>query len=271
MTITDHPLHRSGRAALPHPALALGGDGEAHMRIGMTDTWCRKPAGDVGAQAAPRQMVAVTPTAQDAPPELGHRFPERVQRGAVQRDTVVPVVPEDDGPQIRALLRDGLRQSLPEHGLHRSQLRLPPRAHRLRSTVNRPFRAFAQLCVKPRKLKVSGFPSPRARRFVSAKRPNSRSRVLSGCHVSPNRPKRSRHSARKGSRACATATYSTSTQRRKAAELSLKRKLGDSASELGTGHESVPQSQKSTCAPSFTKRPSWMFVGFCQFGPYVLL
>ena len=31
-----------------------------------------------------------------------------------------------------------------------------------RSTVNRPFRVFAQLCVKPRKLKVSGFPSPRA-------------------------------------------------------------------------------------------------------------
>src|SRR5213593_1578426 len=37
-----------------------------------------------------------------------------------------------------------------------------------RSTVNRPFRVFAQLCVKPRKLKVSGFPSPRPRRFRSA-------------------------------------------------------------------------------------------------------
>ena len=43
--IADHPLHRSGRAALPHPALALGRDGEAHARIGMTDTWGRKPAG----------------------------------------------------------------------------------------------------------------------------------------------------------------------------------------------------------------------------------
>jgi hypothetical protein len=36
-------------------------------------------------------------------------------------------------------------------------------------------------CVKPRKLKVSGFPAPRARRFMLAKRPNSMSRVLSGC------------------------------------------------------------------------------------------
>jgi hypothetical protein len=31
MTIADHPLHRSGRAALPHPALALGRDGKARL------------------------------------------------------------------------------------------------------------------------------------------------------------------------------------------------------------------------------------------------
>ena len=76
-------------------------------------------------------MVALTPTTQNAPPELGHRFPKRAQRGAIQRDTVVAVVPEDDGPQIRALFRNGLVPTLPEFGLHRSQLRLPPRAHRL--------------------------------------------------------------------------------------------------------------------------------------------
>jgi len=28
--VTHNPLHRSGQAALPHPALALGGDGESH-------------------------------------------------------------------------------------------------------------------------------------------------------------------------------------------------------------------------------------------------
>ena len=131
MTIADHPLHGSGRAALPHPALALGRDGEAHVRIGMTDTRRREPAVDVRGHAMPRQMVALTPTTQDAPPESPHCEPKRVQRGAVPRDTVVPVVPEDDRSQIRALLRDGLMQTLPEFGLHRSQLRLPPRAHRL--------------------------------------------------------------------------------------------------------------------------------------------
>jgi len=131
MTIADHPLHRSGRAALPHPAPALGRDGEAHARIGMTDTWRREPAVDVRAHATPRQMVALTPATQDAPPELDHRRPKRIQRRAVQRDTVVPVMPEDDRAQIRALLRNGLMQTSPELGLDRSQLGLPPRTHRL--------------------------------------------------------------------------------------------------------------------------------------------
>ena len=131
MTIADHPLHGSGRAALPHPALALGGDGEANARIRVTDTWRRQPTGDVGAHAAPRQVIALTPTTQDAPPEPGHRFPKRVQRRAIHRDTVVPVVPEDDRAQIRALRRHGLMQTTPELGLDGSQFRLPPRAHRL--------------------------------------------------------------------------------------------------------------------------------------------
>src|SRR5437899_105166 len=88
MTIADHPLHGSGRAALPHPALALGGDGKAHARVGMTDTWRRQPAVDVGAHATPRQVIALTPATQDAPPELGHCRSKRVQRRAVHRDTV---------------------------------------------------------------------------------------------------------------------------------------------------------------------------------------
>ena len=80
MTIADHPLHRSGHAALPHPALALGRDGETHARIGVTDAGRRKPPGGVDAEAAPRQMVALTPAPQDAPPErdqVGHQFQAR--------------------------------------------------------------------------------------------------------------------------------------------------------------------------------------------------
>src|SRR5260370_9991573 len=46
-----------------------------------------------------------------------------------------------------------------------------------RSTVYIPLLLFfTQMCVKPRKLKVSGFPSPRLCRFWIANRPNSSSR-----------------------------------------------------------------------------------------------
>ena len=58
IVIAHDPLHRSGRAVLPHPAPTLGDNAEAHERIGMTDTRRRKPALDVSPHAAPRQVVA---------------------------------------------------------------------------------------------------------------------------------------------------------------------------------------------------------------------
>ena len=64
----------------------------------------------------------------------------------------------------------------------------------IRFNQNRPFFVVAQMCVKPRKSNVSGFPSPRAARFRAAFRPNSISRVLSGCSSSPNFANLSRRS-----------------------------------------------------------------------------
>ena len=55
-----------------------------------------------------------------------------------------------------------------------------------RSSWNLPRRVLPQMNVNPRKSKVSGLPSPRWPRFAAAKRPNSISRVLSGCNVSAN-------------------------------------------------------------------------------------
>ena len=37
MPIVEHPLHRSGRAALPHPAPTLGGERQALVGVRMTD------------------------------------------------------------------------------------------------------------------------------------------------------------------------------------------------------------------------------------------
>jgi hypothetical protein len=59
MIIADHPLHGSGRAELPHPALALGSDAQPLPRIRVTDTGKRKPSSDVTSHAIPRQAMTL--------------------------------------------------------------------------------------------------------------------------------------------------------------------------------------------------------------------
>ena len=63
--IAYDPLHRSGRAALPHPAPALGDDAEANERIGMTDASGRQPPDDVPLHPAPGEAVSLAATQKD--------------------------------------------------------------------------------------------------------------------------------------------------------------------------------------------------------------
>ena len=58
--IAHDPLHGSGRAALPHPALALGDNAQADEGIGMTDVGRWQPPVDVASHPLPRQMMALT-------------------------------------------------------------------------------------------------------------------------------------------------------------------------------------------------------------------
>ena len=46
MMIANNPLHGSGQAGFPHPALALGDDAHAAQGIGVTDGRRWQPAGD---------------------------------------------------------------------------------------------------------------------------------------------------------------------------------------------------------------------------------
>ena len=76
MIIADHPLHRSGRAALPHPAPTSGDDAQALVRIGMADPDGWKPRGQQGHHATPRQVIALTAPAQCSPPHATDRAAE---------------------------------------------------------------------------------------------------------------------------------------------------------------------------------------------------
>src|SRR5215472_16360934 len=87
--IAHNPLHRSGRAELPHPAPTLGKDAQAYERIRMTNARRREPTSDVAQHAAPRQVVTLAATAQDRPPQVSHRPTKRAQSRSVHGHSVV--------------------------------------------------------------------------------------------------------------------------------------------------------------------------------------
>ena len=135
MIIADHPLHRSGRAALPHPAPTSGSDAQALGRIGMADASGRKPGVEQQPHASPGQVITLTPMPQHRPPHAPDREAEHTDGRAVHRYAVVTHVSENHRTQVFANLRDGVVHARFELGFHRLKLRLQPFAHRL--TQNR--------------------------------------------------------------------------------------------------------------------------------------
>src|SRR2546425_858113 len=129
--IAHNPLHGSGRAALPHPALALGNNAEAHEGIGMTDADGRQPPVDVASHPLPRQMMALAAALEGPPPKPADGRAEGANAAPVHGHAVVPHVPEYDRAQIGSHCRERLVQASPELGLDRLELRLPSLAHRL--------------------------------------------------------------------------------------------------------------------------------------------
>src|SRR5881296_1827518 len=116
--VSHNPLHRSGRAALPHPAPTLGSDAEANERVGMPDADGRQPPVDVSVHPVPRHGVSSATAAQDLPPQPPHYLAESSESGTVPGHAVVVEVTQDDRSQIGALLRDGAVQASMQLDLH---------------------------------------------------------------------------------------------------------------------------------------------------------
>ncbi len=197
MPITEHPLHGSQRALLTHWALASGDNAKSSQGIRMTDTGRRNPVIDQALHSLPRHIGFLAASPKRPPPEPGHAKTEQRQRRAVHRHAIVLAMPPNHRRQPLAHFRDRVVQALPKEDLHLLQFGLQPLGMVWRNTVNMPFlRFFAQICVKPRKVNVSGLPRPASFLFWAAYGPNSRSRVLSRCNSSPNAAKRLRRSSR---------------------------------------------------------------------------
>src|SRR6202171_6762467 len=70
--IAHTPLHGSGQAAFPHPALALGNDAHAARGIGMTERRPWQPAVDEAPHAIPKDAAVLAAPRHSAMPELSH-------------------------------------------------------------------------------------------------------------------------------------------------------------------------------------------------------
>src|SRR5574341_891228 len=129
--IAHDPLHRSGQAELPHPALASGRDVEAIAGPGVVDTDARNPSSDVSTDSIPRDPMRLAAPHERLPPEPDHLLPERTKTRTVAGHSVVTKVSADDAAQVRGLLGHGVVHAKPQLGLHLAQLCLPAFADRL--------------------------------------------------------------------------------------------------------------------------------------------
>src|SRR5882724_8540727 len=126
-----NPLHGSGQAGFPHPALALGEDAHAAERIGMTDDRQRQPASDEAPHAVPEYATVLAAPRQRAMPEPSHLESKKSQRRVVHGHSVIPDVSTHHRLQPLALFGDGFVHTTLKFGFHLIQLRLQPFAYRL--------------------------------------------------------------------------------------------------------------------------------------------
>src|SRR6266436_3713270 len=129
--IAHDPLHGSGRAALPHPALALGDDAHATQGIGMTDRRKWQPTVDKAPHASPEDAAVLAAPRQRAMPEPPHLESKTSQRRVVHGHSVIPDVSTHHRLQPLALVGDGFVHTTLKLGFHLVQLRLQSLAYRL--------------------------------------------------------------------------------------------------------------------------------------------
>src|SRR5262252_9665154 len=87
--ITHNPLHGSGQAALPHPALASSNDAHATEGIGVTDRGHRQPACDEAPHTVPEKVAVLASSRQRTMPEPPHLEAKTPQRRLIHGHAVV--------------------------------------------------------------------------------------------------------------------------------------------------------------------------------------
>ena len=129
--VAHNPLHRSGRAVFPHPALALGDNAHATQGIRMVGANEWQPAVDQPPHPVPKDTSVLATPRKGAMPEPPHSEPEEGERRAVHGHSIVAEVSTHDRAQPLPHIRNGIVPTSLKLGFHLAQLRLQPFAHRL--------------------------------------------------------------------------------------------------------------------------------------------
>src|SRR5271169_6192037 len=201
--ISPRPPHRSRRALLTHRAPPSGFGVEAVTRQRVYSSDWRKEAGDELDEPLPAEACRLAASLERCAPEPLHLVEEPPQARMVTRDSEVVQMPFQHLFHPSPVLAMGSCIFLRNSILIASRLARIRFLIVLRPMTNEPhLRDRVQKCVKPRKSKVSGFPSPSFSRCLAAWRPKRISRVLSGCNANLNLHIRSLRSSRNVRASC---------------------------------------------------------------------
>jgi hypothetical protein len=156
--VAQRPPHRPVRAALPHTVLASGNNADTDGRIRMADTGEWEPPVRETFHPVPDQPVFMASPFQGFPAQPADLLAEPRYGGCIHRYSIIADVPSYDGPQVNPLLRNRIVHAMLQFLVDFSELRLPPRAHRLAKDDKFPFPGSSTDVGKPQEVECLRLP-----------------------------------------------------------------------------------------------------------------
>src|SRR5213083_1639907 len=161
MTITNHPLHRSGRALLTHPAPALGDDAKSPQWIWVMDPRRWQPAVNQSVHPFPREPLFLAPSPKRSVPVTRYLKTKRLQRLQVHRNTIIPIVSLNNRPKPLSYLGHRPMHSSPQFLSDFPKLCSFPLAYRLPDHRKHPVASLLATDVREaKKIECLRFPFP---------------------------------------------------------------------------------------------------------------
>ena len=188
--VAHNPLHGSGLAGFPHPALASGDDAKSPQGVGVTDAGRGQPAVNEPPHPVPGNAAVLAAPGQRAVPEPADLETEDVQRRSVHGHAVIADVSTDDRAQPLAHFGNGVVHASREVGFHLAELRLQPFTNRLPQHRKHPVAPLLPADVREaEEVERLGLPLAEPLSVRGRERPELQEARLLGIQLQPELPK----------------------------------------------------------------------------------